>query len=71
MTTTPVLAYPNSTDTFILDTDTSNFAIGAVLSQIQDNKERGISYGSFSLTPQQRRYCTTRKELLAIIRFTR
>lgn len=71
LTTTPVLAYPNSSDVFILDTDASNTAIGAELSQLQDGKERVVSYGSYSLTPQQRRYCTTRKELLAIVRFTR
>ena len=33
--------------------------------------EKVIGYGSFALTAEQRRYCTTRKELLAIIRFTR
>lgn len=46
-------------------------AIGAELVQLQDGKERVIVYRSYSLTPEQRRYCTTRKELLAIIRFTK
>ena len=31
MTTTPVLAFPNNEDPFPLDTDASNFAIGAAL----------------------------------------
>ena len=30
-----------------------------------------IAYCIFSLTPEQTRYCTTRKELLAVVRFTR
>ncbi|KAK3105395.1 hypothetical protein FSP39_024200 [Pinctada imbricata] len=67
----PVLSIPNQEGTFILDTDASDFAIGAELSQIQDGEERCICYASFSLTPEQRRYCTTRKELLAVVRFTR
>ena len=67
----PVLALPNKTDYYILDTDASDKAIGAELIQVQNGEERVIAYGSFILTPEQRRYCTTRKELLAIIRFTR
>ena len=55
---------------FILDTDASDHAIGAELLQVQDGIERVIAYGSFSLQPCQKRYCTTRKELLAIVRFT-
>ena len=67
----PILGLPNSRDPFILDTDASDFAIGGVLNQIQDGKERVISYGSFSLSSEQKKYCTTRKELLAVVRFTR
>ena len=33
--------------------------------------ERPIAYGSLSLGRDQRKYCTTRKELLAVVRFTR
>ena len=65
------MAFPNSDNLFVLDTDASDTAIGGVLSQIQDGTEKVISYGSFILTPAQRRYCTTRKELLSVIRFTR
>ena len=67
----PVLAYPNSNDMFILDMDASDTAIGAELLQLQEGEEKVISYGSFSLTPAQRNYCTTQKELLALIQFTR
>lgn len=71
LTTTPVLALPNSKDLFILDTDASDFAIGVELIQLQEGEERVIAYGSVSLTPEQQRFCTTRKELLAIVRFTK
>ena len=66
----PVLSIPTKNGMFILDTDASDHAIGAELLQVQDGVERVIAYGSFSLQPCQRRYCTTRKELLAIVRFT-
>ena len=71
LTTAPVLGLPNNNDFFILDTDASNYAIGAELIQLQQGEERVIAYGSFSLTPEQLNYCTTRKELLALVRFTR
>ena len=67
----PVLAYPNSEDLFILDTDASNHAIGAELFQIQNGVERLIRFGCFVLDSVHRNYCTTRKELLAVVRFTR
>ena len=44
LTNTPILAYPRNKDSFILDTDASNTSMGAVLSQIQDGKEKIIAY---------------------------
>lgn len=67
----PIFPYPNPEYTFILDCDASDTAIGCELSQVVDGKEKVIAYGSFTLTPAQRRYCTTRKELLSVVRFTR
>lgn len=44
--------------------------IGAVLSQIDDNgAERVIAYASKALSKPERRYCVTRKELLAVVSF--
>ena len=72
LTTTPVLAYPDFNQQFILDTDASNAAIGAVLSQIEDDgQEHVIPYGSRLLTKSERQYSVTRRELLAVVVFTK
>ena len=70
LTQSPVLVYPCEGGDFILDTDASNFGIGAVLSQIQEGEEKVLAYASRALTKQERRYCVTRKELLAVVYFT-
>ena len=46
LTEAPILAYPDFTKDFILDTDASGNSIGAVLSQKIDGKERVICFGS-------------------------
>jgi hypothetical protein len=51
--------------------DASAHAICAELIQVQDGRERVVTYASYTLSPEQRRYCTTRRELLVIVRFTR
>ena len=61
-----VMAYPKPEGQFILDTDASQVAVGAVLSQAQDGDERVIAYGSKKLGKAERNYCTTDRELLAI-----
>ena len=65
----PILSIPTKEGHFFLDTDASNFAIGAALLQEQDDQLVTIGYSSFTLSTQQRKYCTTRRELLAVIRF--
>jgi len=63
----PVLGYPRLDRVFILDTDASFSAIGAVLSQLKENGEEiVIAYGSRHLTAHEKGYCVTRKELLAL-----
>ena len=59
MLSAPVLAFPRPEGRFILDTDASDTAIGAELSQEQDGKVKEIAYGSYVLTLAQRGYCTT------------
>ena len=67
LTTSPVLAYPTADDPFILDTDASANGLGAVLTQVQRGTERVIAYYSKSMTKVEKRYCVTRKELLAVV----
>lgn len=64
-----IMAYPRDDEEFILDIDASGEAIGAVLSQMQDGRERVISYGSRTLTKSERNYCITDKESLAVRHF--
>ena len=63
----PILALPIDKGTYILDTDASNYGLGAVLSQEQSGIERVIAYSSRSMSKPELRYDTTRKELLAIV----
>jgi len=51
----------------ILDTDAWDVAIGAVLSQKVDDEERPIAFFSQVMNLAQKQYCTTRRELLAVI----
>ncbi|KFD60577.1 LOW QUALITY PROTEIN: hypothetical protein M514_27243 [Trichuris suis] len=55
---------------FILDTDASDTAIGAVLSQTDvQGREHPVAFASRTLTRAERRYCVTRREMLAVITF--
>ena len=67
LTASPILAFPNADESFILDTDASNTGVGAVLSQQTDGCERVVAYYSRTLTKAERNYCVTRRELLAVI----
>ena len=70
LVSSPVLAFPDYRKPFILDTDASDLGIGAVLSQVQeDGQERVVAYASRVLSKPERRYCVTRKELLAVVAF--
>jgi hypothetical protein len=51
---------------FYLDTDASDYQIGAVLSQMQDGQLKVISYESRLLNKDEKNYCVTDKELLAV-----
>ena len=69
LTNAPILAFPDFTQPFLLDTDASHFGIGAVLSQVIAGKEKVIAYASRTLSKAERKYCVTRKELLAMVIF--
>ncbi|QRV93063.1 Retrotransposable element Tf2 protein [Ceratobasidium sp. AG-Ba] len=68
ITKEPVLIHPNPEKPYILETDASGVALGAVLSQKgEDGRLHPIAYLSQSFTPPQRNYDTYDKELLAIV----
>ena len=68
----PILGYPDYSKRFILDTDASDTGIGAVLSQLDDDgNEHVVAFASRLLTKPERRYCVTRRELLAVVAFTK
>ena len=67
LTHAPVLAYPDPGKEFVLDTDASSCGIGAVLSQFHEGEERVVAYYSRSLSPSEKNYCTTRRELIAVV----
>ena len=71
LTSSPILAFPTMKEPFILYTDASNFAMGAVLAQVQDGLERVICYASKTLNKAQSRYSTTKRELLAVVNYTK
>lgn len=67
LTNDPILQYPDFDKEFILTTDASNFAIGAVLSQGPIGSDRPIAYASRTLNTSEINYSTIEKELLAIV----
>ena len=73
LTNAPILTYPsrNPDEQFILDTDASDVGIGALLSQAQGGVEHVVAYASKTLNKSQRNYCTTNKELLAVVTFVK
>ena len=68
LTSLLILAYPDFERPFILYTDVFSFALGAILSQKDDQKrERVIVYASRTLRPPERKYSATEVECLAVI----
>jgi transposase InsO family protein len=67
ITSAPVLKTPNQDLPYLLETDASGFALGAVLSQPHDSKWHPIGYHSRTLSAAERNYPTHDLELLAII----
>ena len=63
----PILAFPNFRHPFVIDTDASETALGAVLSQIIDGEVRPIAFESRVLSKTEVNYATTKREALGIV----
>ncbi|KAI5735703.1 hypothetical protein M8J77_021620 [Diaphorina citri] len=63
----PVLQYPDFSKPFILTTDASNVALGAVLSQGVLGQDKPIAFASRTLNDSERNYSTIEKELLGVV----
>ncbi|KAJ0050423.1 hypothetical protein NL108_003631 [Boleophthalmus pectinirostris] len=68
LTESPTLTPPDTTLPFVIDTDASDVGMGAVLSQVGPEGEKVVAYFSKTFNKAERRYCVTRRELLAIVR---
>lgn len=67
LTTAPILIHPDFSKPFIVRTDASQYAIGAILSQGKLREDLPIAYMSKALNRHEVRWATVEKELIAII----
>ena len=63
----PILALPQPDGQFRVKTNASGYAIGAVLSQQQNEQWHPITFLSHCMTPAEQNYEIYDKELLAIV----
>ena len=75
--TAPVLAFPDNDCQFCLESDTSEFATGAsefatgaVLSMLKEDKWHPVAYNIHSMSLEERNYPITDKEMLSVIHAT-
>jgi len=63
----PVLQTPDWNHQFILETDASGYALGAVIMQEFDNSIHPVSFNSHSILPDEKNYDAHNKELAGMI----
>ena len=64
----PILVYPNYNKEFILYTDASDLAIGAILAQLNnEGVDHPVAYTSCVLNKHEKNYSVTEKECLAVL----
>ena len=68
LTEAPVLAYPDFSRDFVVETDASIRGLGAVLAQIQDSGEtHPVAYASRALSAAEKNYGITELETLGVV----
>jgi len=67
LTNAPVLAMPVDGGGYVLDTDANQFSMGCVLQQMQNGLLKVIGYACKTFSDAELKYCTTCRELAAII----
>ena len=66
-TIAPILGFLDIDKQFHLETDASDFATGAVLSILNDDKWHPVAYSSHSMSPEEHNYLIADKEMLSVI----
>ncbi|MBW0564820.1 hypothetical protein O181_104535, partial [Austropuccinia psidii MF-1] len=66
-TTAPILSHFNPSQPTIVETDASDYALGAVLSQVNDSGKHPIAFDSCKLLPAELNYEIHDKEFLGIV----
>lgn len=67
LTSEQILQYPDFSKLFLLTTDASQLALGAILSQGELGKDKPVAYASRTLNKAEQNYSTTEREMLAIV----
>jgi hypothetical protein len=67
LTEQPILQYPDFTKLFVLTTDASGFAVGAILSQGKIGQDKPTSFASRTLNKDEQNYSTIERQLTAIV----
>ena len=67
LTSPPILANPNFNEPFTIETDSSDIAVGAVLTQNLNGDRRCIAYFSKKLSSTQKKYAATERECLGVL----
>ena len=67
LTTSPITAFPDFSQSFRLYTDASTAGLGAILAQVREGRERIICCASRSLNQAEKAYPATKLECLTIV----
>ena len=63
----PILSFPNFSYPFVIDTDASETALGAVLSQVIEGEEQPVAIELRVLTKTEVNYATTKRKALGFV----